>query len=57
MTEADAKRIYGHDAAPCGVCGEWGLDGDHFDGTYFTCDPKAPPNQPGYDYTTDPERL
>jgi hypothetical protein len=29
----------------------------HFDGTYFTCDPDAACNQPGYDYETDGERL
>lgn len=55
-TEAEARRVYGKDAAQCGVCGLWGLDGDHFDGTYYTCDPDAPPNQPGYVYEEDGNR-
>lgn len=55
--EAHAVRLYGEDAGQCPICGRWGLEGWCFDGTYFTCDPDAKCNQPGYDYDTDMERL
>lgn len=54
-TEEGARAIFGDDAEQC-VCGLWDLAGAHFDGTYFTCDPDAPPNQPGYDYESDGNR-
>jgi hypothetical protein len=56
MTREEALACYGSDADKCCVCFEWCLPDSHFDGTYFTCDPTAPLNQPGYVEDEDGER-
>jgi hypothetical protein len=41
----------------CLFCGHaQSCPGEHFDGTYFTCDPEAPIHQPGYDPAKDSNR-
>ena len=47
-SEAKARKLYGKDAEQC-ICGEWTHSGGHFDGTYFTCDPEAECNKPGFE--------